>query len=225
MKQALIVVDVQESFRSRPYFRAEELPGFLRNVQSLINRSRARGIPVVQVLHREGGDDPHNPFTEASGQVRAMPELTLQPEDADVILFNTCSVRERAQERVFHDLGRVRDLKLANPDLIMARLMLGDLYRWQGEREQAWKAYSEASALRPGDPGAEGGFAELEHSARLQRATVLSSELGWNTFASYLGDNAGFDLSIAGLGGGLAIGPTSALLVRNHLPTTSSLVP
>jgi nicotinamidase-related amidase len=80
MKQALIVVDVQESFRSRPYFRAEELPGFLRNVQSLINRSRARGIPVVQVLHREGGDDPQNPFTEASGQVRAMPELTLQPD-------------------------------------------------------------------------------------------------------------------------------------------------
>jgi hypothetical protein len=80
MKQALIVVDVQESFRSRPYFRAEELPGFLRNVQSLINRSRARGIPVVQVLHREGGDDPRNPFTEASGQVRAMPELTLQPD-------------------------------------------------------------------------------------------------------------------------------------------------
>ena len=30
------------------------------------------------------------------------------PEDADIILFNTCSVRENAQERVFHDLGRVR---------------------------------------------------------------------------------------------------------------------
>src|SRR5438128_1131293 len=35
-------------------------------------------------------------------------ELTQQPEQADVILFNTCSVREKAQERVFHDLGRVR---------------------------------------------------------------------------------------------------------------------
>ncbi|MEO7761143.1 MAG: tRNA (N6-isopentenyl adenosine(37)-C2)-methylthiotransferase MiaB [Casimicrobiaceae bacterium] len=41
------------------------------------------------------------------------------PEDADVVLFNTCSVREKAQERVFHDLGRVRELKLANPDLII----------------------------------------------------------------------------------------------------------
>jgi tRNA-2-methylthio-N6-dimethylallyladenosine synthase len=45
--------------------------------------------------------------------------LTERPEDADVILFNTCSVREKAQERVFHDLGRVRTLKDANPDLII----------------------------------------------------------------------------------------------------------
>src|SRR4051812_5321439 len=45
--------------------------------------------------------------------------LTDRPEDADVILFNTCSVREKAQERVFHDLGRVRELKLERPDLII----------------------------------------------------------------------------------------------------------
>jgi tRNA-2-methylthio-N6-dimethylallyladenosine synthase len=45
--------------------------------------------------------------------------LTGRPEDADVILFNTCSVREKAQERVFHDLGRVRALKAQNPGLII----------------------------------------------------------------------------------------------------------
>src|SRR5258708_18500382 len=44
---------------------------------------------------------------------------TNTPEDADVILFNTCSVREKAQEKVFSDLGRVRELKEANPDLII----------------------------------------------------------------------------------------------------------
>ena len=44
---------------------------------------------------------------------------TDRPEDADVILFNTCSVREKAQERVFHDLGRVRALKAERPDLII----------------------------------------------------------------------------------------------------------
>src|SRR5512136_2392967 len=46
-------------------------------------------------------------------------ETTTTPEDADVILFNTCSVREKAQERVFHDLGRVRELKRERPDLII----------------------------------------------------------------------------------------------------------
>jgi tRNA-2-methylthio-N6-dimethylallyladenosine synthase len=45
--------------------------------------------------------------------------LTDRPEDADVILFNTCSVREKAAERVFHDLGRVRALKAGRPDLII----------------------------------------------------------------------------------------------------------
>jgi len=45
--------------------------------------------------------------------------LTARPEEADIILFNTCSVREKAQERVFHDLGRVRALKAARPDLVI----------------------------------------------------------------------------------------------------------
>ncbi|HNO63907.1 MAG TPA: radical SAM protein, partial [Thauera aminoaromatica] len=44
---------------------------------------------------------------------------TDNPEEADVILFNTCSVREKAQERVFHDLGRVRLLKQKKPGLII----------------------------------------------------------------------------------------------------------
>jgi tRNA-2-methylthio-N6-dimethylallyladenosine synthase len=46
-------------------------------------------------------------------------EKTDNPAEADVILFNTCSVREKAQEKVFHDLGRVKHLKQANPDLII----------------------------------------------------------------------------------------------------------
>ena len=40
-------------------------------------------------------------------------------DDADVILLNTCSVREKAQEKVFSDLGRLRELKLARPDLLI----------------------------------------------------------------------------------------------------------
>ena len=44
---------------------------------------------------------------------------TNTPEDADIILFNTCSVREKAQEKVFSDLGRARELKLKNPKLVI----------------------------------------------------------------------------------------------------------
>jgi tRNA-2-methylthio-N6-dimethylallyladenosine synthase len=46
-------------------------------------------------------------------------EQTNVPDDADLILFNTCSVREKAQEKVFSDLGRVRRLKEENPNLII----------------------------------------------------------------------------------------------------------
>jgi tRNA-2-methylthio-N6-dimethylallyladenosine synthase len=41
------------------------------------------------------------------------------PDDADIILFNTCSVREKAQEKVFHDLGRIKHLKQLNPALVI----------------------------------------------------------------------------------------------------------
>jgi tRNA-2-methylthio-N6-dimethylallyladenosine synthase len=47
-------------------------------------------------------------------------ERAERPEDADLIVFNTCSVREKAQEKVFADLGRVRHLKRANPQLMIA---------------------------------------------------------------------------------------------------------
>jgi len=43
-----------------------------------------------------------------------------RPEDADIIVFNTCSVREKAQEKVFADLGRVKHLKRARPGLMIA---------------------------------------------------------------------------------------------------------
>ncbi|MFT6890491.1 MAG: tRNA-2-methylthio-N6-dimethylallyladenosine synthase [Halioglobus sp.] len=44
---------------------------------------------------------------------------TDNPEEADVLLLNTCSIREKAQEKVFHQLGRWKHLKQKNPDLII----------------------------------------------------------------------------------------------------------
>jgi tRNA-2-methylthio-N6-dimethylallyladenosine synthase len=44
---------------------------------------------------------------------------TSDPQQADLILLNTCSIREKAQEKVFSDLGRLRELKASKPDLLI----------------------------------------------------------------------------------------------------------
>src|SRR6056300_707144 len=46
-------------------------------------------------------------------------ELTNKPEDADVLLLNTCSIREKAQEKLFSQLGRWRKLKEKNPEIVI----------------------------------------------------------------------------------------------------------
>jgi tRNA-2-methylthio-N6-dimethylallyladenosine synthase len=52
-------------------------------------------------------------------QVRGGMELTDDPGEADVLLLNTCSIREKAQEKVFSELGRWRELKQGRPDLVI----------------------------------------------------------------------------------------------------------
>ena len=57
-------------------------------------------------------------------------QLTDKPEDADLLLVNTCSIREKAQEKVFSELGRWRKLKERNPDLKIPREMPVDTIRF-----------------------------------------------------------------------------------------------
>lgn len=73
--RALLVIDVQESFRHRPYFRSDELPQFFANLQKLCDGTTAQGIPIIQVLHVED----EGAFSEASGYVRPMQEIIYQP--------------------------------------------------------------------------------------------------------------------------------------------------
>ena len=75
MKTCLIVIDVQESFRHRPYFTAQDLPAYLRAQNALIEGCVARGVPVVRVFHAEGPAVPENAFSVASGHVRALEGL------------------------------------------------------------------------------------------------------------------------------------------------------
>lgn len=73
---ALIVVDVQESFRQRPYWNEAAVPAFLGNLQRLIDGAKARSMPVVQILHVE--DD--GVFALASGFVRTLDGLAIEPD-------------------------------------------------------------------------------------------------------------------------------------------------
>lgn len=73
---ALIVVDVQESFRHRPYWIDRDVPSFLKHLQSLIDGARAQGIPVVQVFHVEDA----GVFSLASGYVKTLVGLSISPD-------------------------------------------------------------------------------------------------------------------------------------------------
>ncbi|KDC80106.1 isochorismatase family protein [Bordetella bronchiseptica MBORD635] len=79
MKQALIVIDVQESFRHRPFWDDSELPAFLAQVQALIDGCWQRDIPVLQVFHVNAANDPASPFAPASGHVVALRGLRIAP--------------------------------------------------------------------------------------------------------------------------------------------------
>ena len=76
MKTCLIVIDVQESFRHRPYFTADDLPAYLAAQNALIEGCVARGVPVVRIFHSEGPELPENAFSQVSGHVRALEGLT-----------------------------------------------------------------------------------------------------------------------------------------------------
>lgn len=73
---ALLVIDVQESFRHRPYWDGAGVPGFLDRVQALADGAKAQGVPVVQVFHVED----NGAFALASGHVRTMEPLAIHPD-------------------------------------------------------------------------------------------------------------------------------------------------
>ena len=75
MNTCLLVIDVQESFRHRPYFSEAALPAYLAAQNALIAGCVTAGVPVVRVLHSDGPEVASNPFAQASGQVRPLDGL------------------------------------------------------------------------------------------------------------------------------------------------------
>jgi nicotinamidase-related amidase len=78
MRTALLVIDVQQSFLHRPYWRDDDEPRFRARVLELVAGCRARGVPVLHVLHEEPGSG--GPFDPASGHVRTMAWLPPAPD-------------------------------------------------------------------------------------------------------------------------------------------------
>jgi nicotinamidase-related amidase len=75
MKTCLIVIDVQESFRRRPYFTERDVPAYLAAQNALIEGCETRGVPIVRVFHVDGPKSPENAFSLESGHVRALEGL------------------------------------------------------------------------------------------------------------------------------------------------------
>ncbi|MEK8032075.1 isochorismatase family protein [Ideonella sp. DXS29W] len=81
---ALLLIDVQESFRVRPYWSDSEAPAFFERTNRLIAGAAAAGIPIVQVFHVDAPNSADNPFSHASGLIRPMAELL--PFDAALVV-------------------------------------------------------------------------------------------------------------------------------------------
>jgi nicotinamidase-related amidase len=75
-RTALIVIDAQESFRQRPYWRDDGAATYFDRQQALIDGATRAGIPVIRVFHVEES----GPFSEASGFVTTLSELRLEPK-------------------------------------------------------------------------------------------------------------------------------------------------
>jgi nicotinamidase-related amidase len=73
---ALVVVDVQESFRHRPYWCDADVPFFVGCLRSLIEGAHSRKIPIVQIFHVEDS----GPFSVESGHVVPLQELSFTPD-------------------------------------------------------------------------------------------------------------------------------------------------
>jgi len=75
MSTALILIDVQESFRQRRYWVEARAQAFLERTHALIAGCAARGIPIVRILHSDGPASASNPFAIESGFVRPLADL------------------------------------------------------------------------------------------------------------------------------------------------------
>ncbi len=73
---ALLVIDVQESFRHSPYWSDEDVAPFTKRLQALFDGAAAQGVPVLQIFHTA----PTGHFSVASGHVRTLTPIAILPD-------------------------------------------------------------------------------------------------------------------------------------------------
>jgi nicotinamidase-related amidase len=105
MDSALIVIDVQESFRARPLWRAVSNPDIVTQVNRLVDAARAQGDLVVWVLHAEPGSG--GVFDPESGNVRLIDGLAAKPGEpvvtkTSVNAFTTTNLQQILTEHGVH---------------------------------------------------------------------------------------------------------------------------
>ena len=77
MKCALLVIDIQKSFKARPFWSELDIASWQQAQQQLIDGCVARGIPVVQVFHQTTDDGPFDP---RQGLVTTLDEIDISPD-------------------------------------------------------------------------------------------------------------------------------------------------
>jgi nicotinamidase-related amidase len=107
MTRALLVIDVQESFRQRPLWAAISNPGIAGDAARLVDAARASGDLVVWVLHSEPGSG--TTFDPASGHVRYLAPLAPAPGEPQLVktshnAFTTTSLQQLLTQRGITEL-------------------------------------------------------------------------------------------------------------------------
>jgi nicotinamidase-related amidase len=107
MRSALLVIDVQESFRQRPIWQAVSTPDIVARVNRLVEAARSRGDLVVWVLHAEPGTG--TVFDPADGWVRPMDGLAPRPGEpvftkTSINAFTTTGLQKTLTEQGIRDL-------------------------------------------------------------------------------------------------------------------------
>ena len=77
MKSALLVIDIQNSFKARPFWSEEGYATWCQAQQQLIDGCHGAGVPLIQIFHQspDGG-----PFDPANGLVTTLPDIRLEPD-------------------------------------------------------------------------------------------------------------------------------------------------